>query len=230
MIHLSKRLKLIADNIPYNSRLADIGSDHAYLPIYLVQSGIIKYAIASEVIKKPYITSCKHVHKFNMDNIIDVRLAYGLDSIDPKDNIDVINISGMGGKLICNILTKGKDHLYNNELLILEANTDSDLVRKWLFQNNFKIINEFILEENNHIYEIILSKHVDNKLDYSIYDIMFGPILLVKNNLIFQKKWNLELKKQIFILNNLYKSQCMNLDKIKLIKYKIKLIKEILNI
>ena len=106
---LSKRLATVGDLIPRGSRLADIGSDHAYLPVALMLENKLSFAVAGEVVEGPYQSAKTQVSKSNLTDKIIVRLANGLDAIEPEDQIDVISICGMGGTLIRDILEAGPD-------------------------------------------------------------------------------------------------------------------------
>ncbi len=99
---LSSRLMQVGKQVPLGARLADIGSDHAYLPIYLVLKQQIPFAIAGEVVRGPYESAKKQVAKNGLENQIIVRLADGLAAIHAEDQIDAISIAGMGGTLIRN--------------------------------------------------------------------------------------------------------------------------------
>lgn len=104
--NLSKRLEKVASFVPKGAIVADIGSDHAYLPCYLVHKGIIQKAVAGEVVKGPYQSALKKVKEEGLENQITVRLADGLEAIESADHVDTITIAGMGGSLIVSILEK----------------------------------------------------------------------------------------------------------------------------
>ena len=101
---LSYRLQKVAEYVSADSRLADIGSDHAYLPAYLALKGKINFGIAGEVVKGPFQNAQNEIKKENLQEIVDVRLADGLAAVELSDEINVVTICGMGGPLICQIL------------------------------------------------------------------------------------------------------------------------------
>ena len=148
-LDLSQRLAAVGEFVPESARLADIGSDHAYLPVALMLKGKIKYAVAGEVVQGPYESARKQVQKDGLEDRITVRLANGLDAIQPQDAI-----TGMGGSLIREILEAGKLHqrLSGQERLILQPNIGERTLRSWLQENQYKIQSEKILEENKKIY------------------------------------------------------------------------------
>ena len=158
-IKLSKRLQAVADLVKPNSRLLDVGSDHAYLPTYLVQQEKIDFAIAGEVVKGPYQIARNHVAEQNLQEKIEVRLADGLAAFEENDAITSVVIAGMGGILISEILEAGKDKLSQVEQLILQPNNHEESLRSWLMDHDFVITSEKILLEAGKIYEIIVAEH-----------------------------------------------------------------------
>src|SRR5690554_6840208 len=102
-VKLSKRLAMIAGQIPIGDRVADIGSDHAHLPVYLAQQGLIEYAIAGELNEGPFLTACKQVQQANLEHKVSVRHGDGL-SVLRANEVDTIVIAGMGGSTMVSIL------------------------------------------------------------------------------------------------------------------------------
>ena len=145
MINLNQRLLRVL--ILKQGTLADIGSDHAYLPIYAIQNKICTSAIAGEVIKGPYKAAVNNVAENDLNESIDVRLGDGLAVINHADNIDNITICGMGGPLIASILKEGQEKLTYHPRLILQSNIQTQVLRNVLTSLNYEIIDEVILEE-----------------------------------------------------------------------------------
>ncbi|MFC4411097.1 tRNA (adenine(22)-N(1))-methyltransferase [Chungangia koreensis] len=198
---LSKRLETVASYVPKGSRLADIGSDHAYLPCYLAHQGMIDRAIAGEVVKGPYESAVKEVKKEGLQNSIVVRLADGLDAIRESDQIDTITIAGMGGPLIVSIIEKGKTKLTNVQRLILQPNVHAKAIREWAVNNEWKLIDEKILKEDRKIYEVLVLER--GTVNYSDVETLMGPFLLKDKNLIFLEKWNSEVNQWRRIVDSL---------------------------
>ncbi|KZK05134.1 putative tRNA-m1A22 methylase [Lactococcus cremoris] len=193
-IKLSKRLKAVADYVDKGARLADIGSDHAYLPTYLVQKNEVEFAVAGEVVKGPFEIAKNHVAQANLKENIQVRLANGLAAIENVDKIDTIVIAGMGGILISEILEAGKGKLSSVKRLILQANNHEDTLRQWLTEHQFVIKAEQILLEAGKFYEIIVAEPTTNENPVlSTNDLLFGPFLSKEKSVIFQQKWQKEL-------------------------------------
>ena len=109
--NLSKRLAAVAAQVPKGSRLADIGSDHAYLPAHLLMAQQIDFAVAGEVVEGPFENMLKEVEHRGLADHLLPRLANGLDAIRKEDRIDTIAIAGMGGTLITKILDAGQEKL-----------------------------------------------------------------------------------------------------------------------
>lgn len=206
---LSLRLQTVVNYIPEGSRLADIGSDHAYLPCYAVQRGIVPSAIAGEVTKGPYLSAVKQVKQTELTDKISVRLGDGLDVIK-QDEVDAITICGMGGTLISAILERGKDKLTNVRRLILQPNIGSKAVRKWLLENHWALINEEILIEDEKIYEILAAEQGDPAEGYGEdreAGLLLGPYLKKEQNEAFKQKWSGEKANWLRIIHQLERAE-----------------------
>lgn len=228
-IHLSKRLKTVAQFVPKNSRLADIGSDHAFLPIYLSHQKQIQAAVAGEVIAGPFEIAYQHVQDYGLQAMIDVRLGDGLEVLSPiDDNIDCIVIAGMGGLLITEILERGQQHLNGHERLILQANITEPAVRDWLMRHAYQIIDEDIVAEENHIYEVIVAEPTATTVHYTESQLLFGPILMQKKPTDFVTKWTQMQKKRHYLLGQLEQAQSAPVAKVQEVQHELKLIEELM--
>ena len=221
---ISKRLELVASFVPQGAILLDVGSDHAYLPIELVERGKIKSAIAGEVVEGPYQSAVKNVEAHGLNEKIQVRLANGLTAFEEADQVSVITIAGMGGRLIARILEEGLDKLANVERLILQPNNREDDLRIWLQDNDFQIVAESILEEAGKFYEILVVEAGQMKLSAS--DVRFGPFLSKEVNPVFVQKWQKEAIKLEFALGQIPDK---NLEERQVLVDKIQAIKEVLH-
>ncbi|MGM0217825.1 tRNA (adenine(22)-N(1))-methyltransferase [Enterococcus sp. AZ126] len=228
---LSKRLARVGELVPEQSRLADIGSDHAYLPVALVLQKKLDFAIAGEVVKGPYEAAKKQVKKNGLTDQIIVRLADGLDAVEETDKITAITICGMGGVLIRDILDAGwnNQRLQGNERLVLQPNIGEKPLRDWLTVHGYTIVEEDILEENNKIYEIIVASRIESRIAYSEKERLFGPILMKQQSPIFREKWQGELKQRETILAQLAKATGDQQGRIQQIEKEITEIKEVLS-
>ncbi|MNO21532.1 tRNA (adenine(22)-N(1))-methyltransferase [compost metagenome] len=211
LIKLSARLQQIADRLPSGCRLADIGSDHALLPVYAVQSGIASSAIAGEVNEGPFEAASRQVAEAGLMSKVQVRKGDGLAVID-QGEADTITIAGMGGALIASILAAGSDKLAGVKRLVLQPNVGEDIVRRWLFEHGWYLLEEFILEEDGKIYEILtaVSDSDAAALNESLYQertitggailtrellLMMGPRLTEQPAGVFVAKWLSEIEK-----------------------------------
>lgn len=195
---LSRRLEAVASYVPQGARLADVGSDHAYLPLFLVEQGRIDFAVAGEVVQGPYQSALQNVEQADQSGKISVRLANGLAAVELDDQVSTVTIAGMGGRLIAEILEAGKDKLVSVERLVLQPNNREDDVRRWLVAHDFQLVAEEILEENDKIYEILVAEK--GNVDLTADQLRFGPYLLEEQSATFQKKWLKELDKLTYAL------------------------------
>ncbi len=205
---LSKRLHTVAAFIPKGSVLADIGSDHAYLPCYAVHKGIVTKAIAGEVVEGPWLSAKRQVRSEGFETYIDVRKGDGLEVLQ-KDEATCITIAGMGGTLISTILEKGKSKLGKVDTLILQPNIQAINIRVWLLENGWQLTDERILEEDGKIYEVLTAKPGDPELPYGQNkekELLLGPFLMKECSNVFRKKWESESRHWRQIINRLEES------------------------
>lgn len=193
-LQLSKRLELVTKEIIKGARVADIGSDHAYLPCYAVLEGIASFAIAGEVVEGPFQSAIQQVQKCQLEEKISVRKGNGLAVIEPGE-VDVITICGMGGPLIRDILGNGKEKLEGVTRLVLQPNIAAHNIRKWFLDNDWELKKEMIIKEGDKIYEILVGEKGDPKKPYkeeSDAELYLGPLLLEEKNEVFIEKWTRE--------------------------------------
>ncbi|MBS4199693.1 tRNA (adenine-N(1))-methyltransferase [Bacillus sp. FJAT-49732] len=204
---LSTRLETVTSFIQTGMRIADIGSDHAYLPCYAVNKGIAQSAIAGEVVDGPYQSALQQVKKSGLTNQINVRKGDGLEVISPFE-VDCIIIAGMGGALITDILERGMNKLEGVKRLILQPNIGAENIRKWLYDHNWQLVDEKLVEEDGKFYEILVADIGDPTIPYKDFkkEFLLGPFLLKNKNEAFIKKWQLELNQWINILKELEKA------------------------
>lgn len=203
-LRLSYRLETVAKYIQKNSFLADIGSDHAYLPVYCIQTQKARQAIAGEVTKGPYDSAKKTVCQYKLSDRIDVRLGNGFDVI-LGEAVECVTICGMGGQLIRDILEHGKEKIPTVQRLVLQPNVAAYTIRKWAVQNGWKLTAEEILKEDHKIYEILVLERTFKEMDATLdaKDLLFGSFLRKEKNEVFQEKWYRELKKLSYVKKSL---------------------------
>ena len=228
-MRMNLRLSTLAQMVDQGARIADIGTDHAYLPIKLVKEGKVDFAIASDVAAGPLENAEKDIIAAGLKNKIETRLGSGLETISNEDRIDTVVIAGMGGKLMTNILSEAWSKNFHYATLILEPNVGEPGVREWLSAHKYQIINEKIIAEAGHIYELIKAQKVVNTINLTGWQKFFGPIILKEKNQIFYQKWRNQLVYHKKLLLNLNKAKEKDFNHIHQIESEIKMIEEEIN-
>ena len=165
---LSKRLQSIANFVPKNSIVADRGTDHGYIPRYLIENNISKLVIATDISQGSLNKTINYVNELELENRIIPRLGNGLEVIK-KFEIDTVVIAGMGGILIRDILDK--DIKLTNSIIyfILQPMNAVKELREYLINNNFNIIDEDLVQEEEKFYEILFVTAGKEKVERGIY-------------------------------------------------------------
>ncbi|WP_268800956.1 tRNA (adenine(22)-N(1))-methyltransferase [Pseudomonas huanghezhanensis] len=203
---LSARLERVAAQVPEGARLADIGSDHGYLPVALMRRGVIVAAVAGEVALTPMLSAERNVRENGFESLIIVRLANGLEAIQPEDCITAISLCGMGGETIRDILDEGKVRLNGKERLILQPNGGEQPLRQWLMENGYRLVHEEVLRENRFDYEIIVAERVGPVM-YSDQELYFGPLQMQARSPAFLLKWQRRLRQKQKTLTHLARAR-----------------------
>lgn len=154
LFKLDNRLKLCAELVRKDSRLADIGTDHAYLPVWLCKNDLIKSAIAADINEAPLISGINTIKKFGFDALIDTRISDGLSAIS-ADEVDDIVIAGMGGELIAKIIDNAEWLKNGKYHLILQPMTKPEKLRGYLYENGFCIKLETAVEAEGKLYTVM---------------------------------------------------------------------------
>ena len=153
-IKLGPRLQAVASYVPVGAVLGDIGTDHAYLPVYLLQQKIIRKAIGVEKHKGPYESALQNVRSYGLAEWIDIRFGDGLKPLQ-KAEVDTLTIAGMGGTTILEILAGNPPVLEAVTRLILQPQGAEAQVRLSLLDQGWKIVDECLVEEDNRIYNVL---------------------------------------------------------------------------
>lgn len=190
---LTPRLECIVKQI-YCKTAADIGTDHAYVPIRLIQSGRAERAIACDVIPGPLKNADKNIREYNLSDKIETRRGFGLEAIKESE-ADVIIIAGMGGDIIKKILEKSEKTAKSAELILQPMKAQYEL-RKFLIENCYTITGEDIAAEGFKVYNILKvkdgeQKPFDNEIDYHIPPYLYSHKLI---RCLYEKKMR-EFKK-----------------------------------
>lgn len=235
---LSKRLDQVAQMITQTSldsiRLADIGSDHAYLPAYLALQDQIEWAIAGEVAQGPFQSAQATIDSYQLQDKIQARLGDGFEVVQVEDQINLATICGMGGSLIINILEGGYARKVLPDHLVLQANNQVPQLRRYLQGLNYQLIDEALVEEKGQIYQILQAQVSDQPQVLSDRQVFFGPFQLSQGGPIFTRYWQNELDHRLKIRQQMQgRSQASLTDqdraKFQAIDQEITWIKEVLN-
>ncbi len=151
LLRLQPRLQCLADCVPRLTRLADVGTDHGYLPVWLLQNGRIERAIASDINAEPLEHARRTAEAYGVT--LDLRLCAGLDAIAP-DEVDTVAIAGMGGETILTILQDAAWD-WRGKTLLLQPMTKAELLRRWLVENGFLIASERLVLDKGTIYPVL---------------------------------------------------------------------------
>ena len=154
---ISKRLETILKLIPNGEVLADIGTDHGYIPTYAVKNNIVKKAIAADISKGSLEKAVIEIKNNNLQTKIETRLGSGLEVLE-VDEADVVVIAGMGGILISEILNESyhKKYKAKHHILIFQPVQFPEKLRQYLYKNNFDILDEELIEDEGKFYHIIV--------------------------------------------------------------------------
>ena len=150
---LQPRLRLLADMVPEGARLADVGTDHGYLPVFLLQKGRIAGAIASDIVPGPLQHARQTATEYEVEGI-DFRLCPGLDAIGAEE-ADTIVIAGMGGETIRDILRAAPWAADGHHTLLLQPMTKVELLRGWLRENGYSCTEERLVQDKGKLYVIL---------------------------------------------------------------------------
>lgn len=227
--HLSNRLATVASYVPKGSRLADIGTDHAYLPVNLLKRGLIAGGVAGEVVRGPFENAAHEIQREGLTDRLTARLANGLKAIEPADQIDTVVIAGMGGTLITQILAQDFDRLAGVNRLILQPNVGEMVVRRFLMTHGFQLVTEEILAEDGHTYEVLVADRAEQPVIYNDEDLRFGPYLLREHSTIFIAKWQRELARTEAVLKQVQQAAVVPEDKVAELTAEIQEIEEVLH-
>lgn len=221
---LSKRLQTIADFVKKNSVVADIGTDHAHIPIYLIENNIIDKAYACDINKGPLEKAKENIENFGVSENIVLRLSNGLDKMSNKE-ADTIIIAGMGGELIIDILERGKSFFNKKNTFILSPHTKTDEVRDYLLRKGFEILKEDMCIDEGKFYTVIEGRYTENKLIYSEAELLYGKYLIENKHPVLLEFLKKEEEKYISILSNIG----LNEDRKKELRHRLDIIKETMN-
>lgn len=180
MVNLSKRLLSVAGLAGSCKTMADVGTDHGYIPVYLVLSQKAERAIAMDVNKGPLCRAKEHILQYGLDQQIETRLSDGCSALKPGE-ADVIVIAGMGGALMQRILAQGQEIAQKAGKLVLQPQSEVMAFRQFLVAEGYQITAEDMVLEDGKYYPVIAAKYIGSpvpKWQSSRLACKFGPVLL----------------------------------------------------
>ncbi|WFD12106.1 tRNA (adenine(22)-N(1))-methyltransferase [Tepidibacter hydrothermalis] len=184
---LTPRLEAVANLVSHNAKIADIGTDHGYIPVYLMKKDKIKGAIAADINKGPLENAKKEIISSNLESKIELRLGSGL-SVLKVGEVDEVVIAGMGGVLISKLIESEFEIAKRLNNMILQPMQASSELRKYLYENGFDIKEEILVKEDFRIYEIMVVKYdgIKRSQEDEIYYEVGRGLLRNKNCLILE--------------------------------------------
>ncbi len=187
-VKLSKRLNAAASLVRQGAYIADVGTDHAYLPIALCLEGKVRGGVASDINEGPIFCARQHINEYGLNKKIDTVLCDGLDKIETYRPDDIL-ILGMGGELISDIISRAEFTKNKNIRLILQPMTHPEVVRRFLLGNGYDIVEELLVEEEK-IYQIICAEYSGNTdilRDHSEAELLLGRINIERGGELLKK-------------------------------------------
>lgn len=233
-MQISKRLEAVADMVTPGCTLADIGTDHAYIPIYLAQAGKIPHAIAMDVNQGPLERAKEHIHTYGLEEKIETRLSDGLAALKPGEAEQIV-IAGMGGPLTVRILKDGAEKITEKTILILQPQSEIHVVRAYLEEIGYAIIRENIIFEDGKYYPMMqavsTTQLAQEEQTKTLDDLQlrYGPLLLEQKHPVLFAYAKREETLNLRILESL-KDQTSETAaaRIKEVEYELSLIRQVL--
>lgn len=204
-MHIDKRLETIAGLVPSHCVLADIGTDHAYLPVWLLEQGKIDRAIAGDIAEGPCQAARNTVAMHNLDSQVDVRLGSGLSVLAPGE-AGCIAIAGMGAATIISILEADIETAKSAQLLVLQPMAGVAALRAWLIGKGWQLVAEELVDDEPHFYEIIAAKRGHAALGDEA-ELVVGPVLLAQGHPLLDKQIERKLTEYKKLVSNMELSE-----------------------
>ena len=221
MVKLSSRMKAIADQVPSGQSVADIGTDHAIIPIYLFEGNFSNKIILTDSKEGPLQKARANLQRHGLLNVLtDLRMGEGLSVLKPAE-VDVVIIAGMGGLLITEILSADIKKSLTFPYFILQPRTASSELRIWLNNNNFSIVAEHLAKEGSRICEIITVKPASSHLSGEVFseaiDFEIPPLLAVASDPLLNKFVDAKISNTQAILDTLESAESADSKKRRLV-------------
>ena len=174
-IQLPPRLRAVSNMVREGVTVADVGTDHAFLPVYLLLNGKISGAIACDINIGPLQNARENVIKYGVSDRIKLVLCNGLQKVGPDEADDIV-IAGMGGELIAQIIDSTPWLCSENKHIIMQPMTRANLLRKYLCENGFEILKETVASEGDRVYSVLLARFLGDNIHYDDLFLYTGKI------------------------------------------------------
>ena len=207
---LSKRLSAVASFVTPGYSVADIGTDHGYIPIYLAGQGSRKI-IAMDINAGPLQRAEDHVRLHRLEALIETRISDGLQALKPGE-VQAVVLAGMGGALVLKILADSPAVTAKVEEFILQPQSEIAKVRAWLWQQGFIVQAEDMVKEDGKYYPVMYVRH-GREAPYTPAELCYGRCLLQQKHPILQQFIASEIKRNEQILSQLCRQQSLAADK-----------------
>jgi tRNA (adenine22-N1)-methyltransferase len=234
VVKLSRRLAALSEWVPEGARFADIGTDHALLPVYLAGSGKVRFAVAGDLHAGPVEAARRQVAAAGLADRVSVRQGDGLSVLEPGE-VDTVCIAGMGGGLMVRLLSAAamEQRLTGVHTLVLSPHVAEDAVRLWLKDNGFILEQERLLEDEGVIYTLLKAVRATDPQEATqrnawLYDeqllapcrasvpvsllLEMGPLLIRQGGAVFRRKWEQEMAKRERIARQIGQSSAPDRD------------------
>lgn len=218
MVKLSNRLLAVASFVTDGNVLADVGTDHGYIPIYLLQEKRIEKAIAMDINAGPLQRAKEHIALYGLKDYIETRLSDGVEALMPGE-ADTILIAGMGGGLVMHILEEGKEVCRQAKELILQPQSELERVRNYLWSNGYVILEENMVLEDEKFYPMMRVVYLNAPDKESAENELFcryGKYLLKQKHMVLKEYLKREEELYTGILGNLTKTAVSEKTKVRI--------------
>ncbi len=215
-IMLSQRLSAVAEFVNEKSRVADVGCDHGFVSIFLIQNEIASHVIAMDVNEGPLARAKEHVEEYGMGDYIQLRLSDGLALLTKEDRVDTVVLAGMGGKLMEKILSEAFERDLFIQNLVLQPQSDMASFRKFLREHEYTVTDEKMICEEGKFYPVIKAGYQADRregIDYeSDLSDAFGPCLLAEKHPVLHAYLLKEIEKFDQILTQMEKNKSQDTE------------------
>ena len=202
-MELSKRLQAVANLVSVGLTVADVGTDHGYIPIYLLETGKCTKAFALDVNRGPLLRAKEHIAQHGLEELIETRLSDGVKQLQVGE-CNAVVIAGMGGALTVKILDEGKDIFKSLTEFVLQPQSELFKVREYLFEQGYCVVAEDMVQEDGKFYPMM--KVINDESDtYNAIEFRYGKCLLSKKHPVLRVFLEKEKNTKKNILQNLQK-------------------------